>query len=585
MVVENDTRRQFFNGTGSLNHFDFTIKYFNANEISVYVGGVLVSSSLYTVTANAAGDGGTVTFITPPVAGTRNVLITANLDYTQEMPIPTVDKLGRGVLETVADKNTILSQQLKDAVERSIRFGVTVDNEDVDTDLPAPDPGKAIIWNATADGLTNSSSNPDDLVTAAAQSATDAALSAAGAATSESNAASSATTAVNNANAAAVSAASAAASASSVNLPTIASGDERKNLQIRSDLLGYEAVGPLMGRRNFLIGSDFGLNPWQRGTSFTAIANTAYCADRWQYIKSGAMVHTVSRSTDTPTVAQAGRLMTNSLLANLTTADTSIAAGDYCAIRQNIEGYMFKNFAQRPVVLSFWVKATTTGTYCAALTNGIDKSYVAEYTINVTDTWELKTVTFTASPSAGTWDYTNALGISLVLTLAAGSTYQTTAGTWQSGNYIATSNQVNGVNTGATNFRIAGVQLELGAKATPFDVRPQGEVLRDCQRYYSKSFNIATAPAQNAGRIGSVAGVASTTLFIRDVRFPVSMRTTPTITTYNPSAANANWRAQTPAADRTAAIDLQGEHSCLLYTTGATANDDLYIHYTADAEI
>lgn len=251
-------------------------------------------------------------------------------------------------------------------------------------------------------------------------------------------------------------------------------------------------------RKNYFINSD--MQTAQRGTSFSAIANGAYSLDRYQYEKSGAMVHTVTQDTDVPTVAQASYTFQNSMRLNLTTPDTSIAAGEYTFFGQKIEGYNFVSFAQKVFIVSFWVKATLAGTYCVAARNGAQNlSYIAEYTINAANTWERKTVTIAASPAAGTWNYTTGTGIHITWALAVGTTFQTTAGTWQSGNFLGTSNQVNGVNTGATDFRVTGVQVNEGSASAPYSLfgeDVEGEVMA-CQRYYEKSYDLTVNPATN----------------------------------------------------------------------------------------
>jgi hypothetical protein len=277
------------------------------------------------------------------------------------------------------------------------------------------------------------------------------------------------------------------------------------------------------GFKNKIINGDMQI--WQRGTSFAAVATSTYTADRWRYAKVGAMVHTVSQSALFPTVAEAGTYFGNSLQLQLTTPDTSIAAGDFAFIAQRIEGYNFRSLAQRSFILSFWVRATLTGTYCVSFVNsGGDRSYVAEYTINTTDTWEKKTIQVTASPSAGTWDYTNGVGLEVRFALAAGTTFQTTADSWQTGNFFATSNQVNGVNTGATNFYLTGVQVEVGTIATPFENRLYGTELALCQRYYETGVYSNTMGVSNTVIVASYFSWAS---------FKVTKRSTPSITGTN----------------------------------------------------
>lgn len=226
---------------------------------------------------------------------------------------------------------------------------------------------------------------------------------------------------------------------------------------------------------------------WQRGTSFAAIADGAYFADGWRYNKVGAMVHTVSQNTLAPSVAESDLLIPWSILVDCTTVDATIAAGDFCTIRRTIEGFNWLDYAQRALILSFWVRATKTGIHCVALRNsGLDRSYVAEYTINTTNTWEYKTITILASPALGTWNYETGVGIDINFALACGSTFQTTAGAWQTGNFLATANQVNACDSTSNDFRITAVRLDPGTIALPCTGGDYQKLLDRCKRYYQR---------------------------------------------------------------------------------------------------
>src|SRR4051812_38977669 len=90
-----------------------------------------------------------------------------------------------------------------------------------------------------------------------------------------------------------------------------------------ASLLGFPN-GFNVFRKNAIINGDFPF--WQRATNFVGIIAGAYSADRFLYQKGGTMVHDISRSTDVPTVAQAGRLFNYSLLVDCQTIDAAIAA-------------------------------------------------------------------------------------------------------------------------------------------------------------------------------------------------------------------------------------------------------------------
>ena len=241
----------------------------------------------------------------------------------------------------------------------------------------------------------------------------------------------------------------------------------------------------ISAQKNIIINGNF--NIWQRGTSFAAAADATNTADRWQYQKSGVMVHTISRDTDVPTVAESGILSQYSLKIDCTTIDASIAASERCWLRYHVEGYDWSKIAQRAFTLSFWHKHTKTGTYCVGFrNNGGDRTYVTEYTQTTTDTWEKATINISASPSGGTWDYTNGIGLMLNWGLATGSTFHATGDVWNSSNDFGTSNQVNACDSTSNNFRIAQVQLEAGSVATDFEVKNYADELARCKRYYER---------------------------------------------------------------------------------------------------
>ncbi len=350
--------------------------------------------------------------------------------------------------------------------------------------------------------------------------------------------------------------------------------------ELRDYILKYQ------DRKNLFINGAFDI--WPEGASFSSVANGTYTAEGWVYAKSGAMVHTISRSSDVPTVAEAGRKFNHSLKISCTTVDASIASGDYAVIEQRVEGYNWLALAQKAGTKGIWVKATKIGTYGVYLKNsGGDRSYVGEITINASNTWEKKEVNFSASPSAGTWDYTNGIGVSVGITLAAGSTYQTTKDAWQTGGYLTTSNQVNACDSTLNDFYICGAQLEKGSVATAFEDRTIQEEIMLCQRYFEKSFPYSVVPAQNAGTAGTLATIAPATNARVAVRwdFKVTKRSSPSITTYNPSAANANFSAN-PLTPIVETADSSEINAWIVSTpANTTAANGYFIHATANSRL
>jgi hypothetical protein len=235
---------------------------------------------------------------------------------------------------------------------------------------------------------------------------------------------------------------------------------------------------------------------------------------------------TISQQSDVP----ADNEFQNSLRVAVTTADATIAAGDTCFISQRIEGYNVRDLIGRTFTLRFRVRSSKTGVHCVAFRNsGLNRSAVAEYTVNAANTWETKSVTLTGGLiTAGTWDWTNGTGLEVCFVLAAGSTFQGTAGAWQTGNFLDTANQVNCLDTVGNIVAITGVQLEPGAVGSPFEHRPFGAELALAQRYFERfnAYRVNLATTANT----------STTQTVGAFRWSVKKRAAPTVT------VSGNWR-------------------------------------------
>jgi hypothetical protein len=347
--------------------------------------------------------------------------------------------------------------------------------------------------------------------------------------------------------------------------------------------------GQLAGLRNKIINGSMEIA--QRGTSFTV--NTGfganYTLDRYSRIAVTSAVVTVTQASDGPASEPT---LPYSLRCTVATADPTVTASELWTLLQKIEGYSARDLIGKTFTLSFWARSSKIGTHCVAFYNNdypsADRYYVAEYNISVADTWEYKEITIIGGLiTAGTWDWTNGSGLTVGWTLYCGATRQGVAGSWQSGWALATSSQVNVLDTIGNIFAITGVQLEVGDIATAFEHRPFGVELSMCQRYYEKSFPYATAPAQNVGATLGAAYATGQVLnqpFSSAVNFAVSKRAAPTITTYSTNAASANWYSSTDTP--TAATANIGDSAfALIGNTAVTAGNGYSIHWQAVAEL
>ena len=177
---------------------------------------------------------------------------------------------------------------------------------------------------------------------------------------------------------------------------------------------------------------------------------------------------------------------------DVTTADTSIAAGDYYEILQRIEGKSLQHLrwgtaSAQKLQVSFWVRATKTGVQSLFISKqgtGTDYRNVINYTIDNSDTWEYKTIevpALTASTIAN--DASTYVQVGFVLGMGSGF-HVGTAGTWTTGSLYSTANTVNHMDSTSNDFYVTGLQIEVGDTATDFEHRSFGEELALCQRYF-----------------------------------------------------------------------------------------------------
>ena len=281
--------------------------------------------------------------------------------------------------------------------------------------------------------------------------------------------------------------------------------------------------------KNIIINGDMSIA--QRGTSFTGLTDDAYTLDRFQYALFGSSGHgtyTVSQDTDIPS----GQGFATSMKIDCTTADASLASDVAIVLRQRVEGQNLQYLKYgtsnaESLTLSFWIKSNLTGTGIINIFNANASRHIAAtYTIDVTNTWEKKTITFAGDTVSG---FTNDIGTSMEVRfyLAAGSNFTsgTLATSWSS--RVATNDAVGitlDVGSSTSNeLYITGVQLEAGTTASDFEFLPVDVNLQRCQRYFQTFRGGVDIEIANGG-------MGATTSFVGLVSYLVEMRATPTFT-------------------------------------------------------
>jgi len=264
------------------------------------------------------------------------------------------------------------------------------------------------------------------------------------------------------------------------------------------------SVNENIAGKNFVING--GMDIWQRGTSFALTGYNVYTADRWSCGNGSGI-----------TISQVSSGLTGFQYAMRAQRNSGVGAVTSINLFNMFETKNSIPLAGQTISLSFWARA---GANFSASGNALAA--------------QLETGTGTDQNAWNGYYTGSAFPINVTPTLTT---------SWQRFSYTATlastTTQVGVffyyVPTGTAGandyFDITGVQLEIAPQATPFS-RAGGSIggeLALCQRYYWQiNANGVTAGTNEV--IGTGFNYNSTTVFIIPNRWPVTMRTAPSIT-------------------------------------------------------
>jgi len=350
-----------------------------------------------------------------------------------------------------------------------------------------------------------------------------------------------------------------------------------------SGTLATDLVGSITGA-NLMTNGDmqiFGRNPTATsgtnlGQMAVAASTTTYTLDRWQLATGANEACTVYQQSVTTVSTANGNNVKVQIQRNNGQTGTTVISFCNTLLTNQCRGLQGK-------VLSLSFNATAGANYSPTSSilvvnlytgTGTDKSGIAgAFTGNVT----------TTTNQAITTTYTR-------YTLPSFVTMPST------GSQIAIEFAMNPTGTAGANdyVQITNVKLEIGSVCTPFLEVPYQQQLDACRYTYWNSFLVGNALGQNAGTntgefLFPATALGALTERSPKIVFPIQMRAAPTITTYNPAAANAQIRDETNSADTsataTANLTANGFNLTATGNAATTVGAFLGIHFQADADV
>ena len=285
---------------------------------------------------------------------------------------------------------------------------------------------------------------------------------------------------------------------------------------------------PAVGRNMVINGA---MNVAQRATSVTGLGATAgyFTVDRWKLDFNA----TAGRLTMTQTADGPNGISANCVKLDCTTADASIAAGEYLMFETRFEGQNLQRIGKgkvgaQQITFSFYVKANAAFTFGIELFDNDNTRQITKL-FDTTADWVRHEITFPADVDDGSspFDDDNARSLLATFWLHGGSTF--TGGTLNTASWanVTNANRAAGIDSffsnTANNFFITGVQLEVGPVATEFEQETVESTLYKCRRYFQKFVGLA----QDNYTVSLAGAYNSTTQVVTRTRLDPPMRATP----------------------------------------------------------
>lgn len=306
----------------------------------------------------------------------------------------------------------------------------------------------------------------------------------------------------------------------------------------------------------------------QNGTTALA-ANGAYPADNFYVAWTSSVALSHKLITSGPFTSMP--LIKNAIEIEVTTADATVAAGDFALVVSKIEGRRLANefgwgsANAKPISIGWMLRSNISGrAYLRVTNNAENRSRVFPIDL-VANTDKYAEINIPGDQS-GTWLTDTGVGIQVGVTFQAGTTYQTTAGAWQVGNLGAASD--------VTNFcATIGNKLWIGPMVVmPGNDLPPVENLMSCFRLIEdEEHECLRLWRMNPACSGDI--YAPNTAYIMGATTP--FRIAPVLTLVNPTGTFNEFGvgARNISSISSSAASASGDFSFNLTMSGGTAGN------------
>jgi hypothetical protein len=331
---------------------------------------------------------------------------------------------------------------------------------------------------------------------------------------------------------------------------------------------------------NIFINGDMGIDQENEGAAVSVSTAAKYFVDMCECSPANhSAVVNAQQVTGFGGFTKAGQL-------TVTTADT-LASGEYGhGFRRFIEFKDCQLIAGRYLAFKFPFKAKITGTYSVAVLSGdFSNSFVTTCSYGTAEAVQNISM-LVPVPSAKVIEGSNNRGLVLLVGVAAVGTKATSnLNQWQAGEYYAATGATDWETTVGNYIAMTGLYGGVDLIPAEFPFRHTGAEQALCQRYFCKSYSPGNAPGA-AVYPGSVIEYATRNAANNTpgTRFPVTMRTEPTVTLYSPTTgASGKILNNGDKTGSAAAVGAQG-FGAVTITSGDAASAAQF-HFAAAARM